>query len=71
MQETAAGDTCVRLLGRDAEAVIAAAARIALTAAARLAGDPAPWFLDSHLLAPAHWFSDPPGVSPTAPALPA
>ncbi len=60
IQLTAAGDTCLRLLGRDPEALIATAARISLTAAARLGGDDGPWFLDSHHLAPNHWFSAPP-----------
>ncbi len=60
VQETAAGDTCVRLVGRDAEMVIATAARIALTASARLAGDTRPWFLGSDHLAPCHWFTGPP-----------
>lgn len=54
---TAHGDTCVRLLGGDAEAVIAAAAVLALRAAAHLAGDPAPWFVGSSGLSEAHWFS--------------
>lgn len=58
---TATGDTCVRLLGRDPEALIATAARVALLAAARLAGDTEPWFLGSHRLAPNHWFSPMPG----------
>ncbi|MBX6311794.1 MAG: urease accessory protein UreD [Isosphaeraceae bacterium] len=61
VQETAFGDTCVRLLGRDPERLIAAAARVALTAAARLAGDPEPWLLDSPHLVANHWFSPPPG----------
>jgi len=60
-QVTAAGDTCIRLLGRDPEALIATAARVALLAAARLAGDAEPWFLGSHRLASNHWFSAPPG----------
>jgi hypothetical protein len=60
VQETAHGDTCVRLIGRDAEQVIAAAARVALSAAARLAGDPEPWFLDSTYLSGNHWFSPTP-----------
>ena len=42
IQATAAGDTCIRLLGRDAEAPDRATARLALAAAARLAGDPGP-----------------------------
>jgi urease accessory protein len=61
LQPTAAGDTCVRIVGRDAERVIAAAARLALTAAARLAGDPAPWMIDATYLSDNHWFSPPPG----------
>jgi len=61
IQVTAAGDTCVRLLGRDPEVLIATAARVALLAAARLAGDAEPWFLGSDCLAPTHWFSTPPG----------
>ena len=69
LQVTAAGDTCIRLLGPDPEALIAAAARLALTAAARMAGDAEPWFLDSHRLAPNHWFTAPPGP-PTAPTTP-
>ena len=60
IQETAHGDTCIRLLGRDAEQVIAAAARTALTAAARLAGEPGTWLLDSAGLSSDHWFSTPP-----------
>jgi urease accessory protein len=62
IQTTHHGDTCVRVVGRDAEAVIAAAARIALTAAAYLAGDPEPWLLQSTHLAGNHWFSQPPGL---------
>jgi len=61
-QTTAMGDTCVRLLGNDAEQVVAVAARIALTAAARLAGHAEPWFLDSNRLAPSHWFTAPPAT---------
>jgi urease accessory protein UreH len=57
VQATAAGDTCVRLVARDAERLIAAAARLALTAAALAAGDPAPWLLGSSHLAANHWFS--------------
>jgi urease accessory protein len=57
---TAAGDTCVRMLGRDPEWLIAAAARLALTAAARLAGDASPWFVGSNRLAPGHWFNPAP-----------
>lgn len=60
LQETAHGDTCVRLVGRDAERVIAASARIALSAAARLAGDSDPWLLDSTYLPGTHWFSPTP-----------
>ena len=63
-QATAAGDTCVRLLGRDPERLIAATARLALTAAARLAGDPAPWFIDGTALAASHWFSPIPHAGP-------
>lgn len=59
VQTTAFGDTCVRLVGRDAEPLIAAAARLALTAAARLAGDKETWFLDSTGLSSVHWFSSP------------
>lgn len=61
--ETAFGDTCVRLLGADPEQLIAATARIALTASARLAGGTEPWFLASNRLAPGHWFSTPPSSS--------
>jgi urease accessory protein UreH len=57
VQETAAGDTCVRIAGRDAEQLIAVAARIALTSAAQAACDPSPWFLDTSCLAGSHWFS--------------
>jgi urease accessory protein len=64
IQATAAGDTCVRLVGRDAEQLIAATARLALEAAARLAGDPSPWFLGSNRLAVNHWFSRPPDPQP-------
>ncbi len=59
-QTTAAGDTCVRLLGNDSEQLVATAALIALTAAARLAGQVEPWFVTSNRLAPNHWFTAPP-----------
>lgn len=59
-QKTAFGDTCVRLVGRDAEHLIATAARIALTAASLLAGDSTPWLLDSPHLVANHWFSPAP-----------
>jgi urease accessory protein len=59
-QATAFGDMCIRLVGRDAERLIAAAAHLALAAAAHLAGDPSPWFLGSNHLVPNHWFSPPP-----------
>ncbi len=62
VQELVSGDTCVRLLGRDAERVIAAASRLALTMAARLSGDESPWMLDANHLAPNHWFSTPPDL---------
>lgn len=61
VQETAHGDTCIRLLGRDAEQVIAAAARAALTASARLSGEEqGTWLLHSTGLSTVHWFSTPP-----------
>ena len=60
VQATAFGDTYIRLIGRDPESLIAATARLALSAAARQAGDPCPWFLDSNRLAATHWFSPPP-----------
>lgn len=56
---TAAGDTCIRILGRDPEPLILATARIALTAAARFDGLTRPWFLGSNRLAPTHWFTAP------------
>jgi urease accessory protein len=63
VQETAFGDTCVRLLGRDAEQVIAAAALVALTACARLAGEESgTWLLHSTGLSSVHWFSTPPAA---------
>lgn len=72
LQTTAFGDTCVRLIGRDAEQVIAVAARVALTAAAHLAGEPGSWLLDSTGLAPVHWFSSAPRLEPSSsPASPA
>lgn len=57
--ETAFGDTCVRLLGEDPEQLIAATARIALGAAARLSGGAEPWFIGSNRLAAGHWFTPP------------
>lgn len=62
VQETAHGDTCIRLLGRNAEQVIAVAAQIALSASARLAGDEGTWLLDSTGLSSIHWFSTPPAT---------
>ncbi len=62
VQETAHGDTCIRLLGRDAEQVITTAARVALTASARLAGEEGTWLLHSTGLSTIHWFSTPPTV---------
>lgn len=70
IQETAYGDTCIRLLGRDPEWLIATAARVALTAGAHLAGEPEPWLLSSSHLVANHWFSEPPGLA-SAPVLPA
>jgi len=60
VQPTAHGDTCLRLVGRNPEQLIATAARVALMAAAQLAGDPAPWLAHSSRLAANHWFSEQP-----------
>jgi urease accessory protein len=52
---TEAGDTCLRWCGRPAD-VIRAVVTAALTVAGRWTGGKSAWFLDSHHLAPNHWF---------------
>src|SRR5262249_22490969 len=52
---TEAGDTCLRWCGPPA-AVVRAVVVAALTVAGRWTGARSAWFLDSHHLAPNHWF---------------
>lgn len=65
---TAAGDTCIRWCG-PAEAVTACVVGAALRAASALAGgDPAtPWLLQTHDLAPNHWFTPAAASSTSSP----
>jgi urease accessory protein len=52
---TAEGDACVRWCG-SSEGVIASLVETALRAGSALAGGPAPWLLETHDIAPNHWF---------------